>query len=177
MAMNPIFDIGGNLFNANTAKDQLARGAEQLQIDKDQRASAETIEDVAGKLVDRTKQLNDNEASVEAQQAELKKLAPALFGATPEYTPGGDMMSTAGKTSIGAGLGMGGAYLLHRYRVKQYAKEHGISEEEAEEELGSNPNYMIGGLAGLTGGAIASKDELGGLWDYLANDDASRYVK
>lgn len=177
MAMNPIFDIGGNLINANTAKNQLATGAEQQQVGNDQTQAAKTLEDVSGTLLNRTKQLDANEASVAAQQAGLKELAPALFGATPEYTPGGDMMSTAGKTSLGAGLGMGGAYLLHRYRIKQYAKEHGISEEEAEEELGSNPNYMIGGLAGLTGGAIASKDELGGLWDYLANDDASRYVK
>ena len=67
-------------------------------------------------------------------------------------------------TSVGGGAvaGMIVNNFIYRQKVKRYAEEHGISEEQADKELGG-PSNALSGLAGAGVGAYLNRDNIGNL--------------
>ena len=123
------------------------------------------LQDKQNEIIDATDQHN---ADVDAAKADLDARALAMAKNTfNEITDDWKKSINSGLDAIpreglrgglygsilGSGLGVGGQYLLHKNRVSNYAKRNGISEEDAEDELGT-PNYLLGGMGGLALGGL-----------------------
>lgn len=84
-----------------------------------------------------------------------KSLQSFTQGANTNSPDGGSLSSALMSVGGGGAAGLLVAQMMHKQKVRRYAEENGITEEQAEEELGG-PSRLIPGLAGAAAGGILS---------------------
>lgn len=94
---------------------------------------------------------------------DFSKNLTSFQGANTTSPDAGSLSSALMSVGGGGAAGLLVAQMMHKQKVKRYAEENGITEEQAEEELGG-PSRLIPGLAGAAAGGFMNRDNLSKLF-------------
>lgn len=146
-----------------TGTGLIAGGMYQNEVDKEQAIQGDNLREATEEVVP---MLNSKLKENKELESDLQGLVKEIQGHEARDTE--SFFNTLKGTGLGALSLPAIQYFSYRSKVKKYAEENGISEEEAERRLkGEDPSYLVGALSGAGLGAIG-----GNIYDRLSQPES-----